>query len=55
MNLVQLFTLVGFLIGCVVGYRRTRRGLHTLLGGVIGAVAGVALLVLYLYSGLWGG
>ena len=54
MNNVQLFTLLGFLVGCVVGYGRTRRMMHVLLGGFIGAVVGVGLLVLHVYSGLWG-
>jgi len=55
MNLVQLFTLVGLLLGCVVGYGRTRRVSHALLGGLIGAVIGIGLLMLYVYSGLLGG
>ncbi len=52
MKLVQLFTLVGFLGGCIVENVRTRRDPQTLIGGIIGAVLGIDLLVLYVYSGL---
>ncbi len=54
MNNVQLFAVVGVLVGWDIVYWRTRHVPHMLLGGFIGAVVSVGLPVLYVYSGLWG-